>query len=207
MSTLQKINKKPAFLFWGVTAVLLATSLIIIFTAPEESLLGAAIRIIYVHVSLTWVGMAALMGAGLLGAPVLVTDNARWHRLMLIVGWVGFGFYTAGVGFSMIASDMSWGAVFLQEPRMAAALNMVAVGLIVMIVINFLSPSRFTGVLPPAYAVLLLFATFGAELVLHPRNPIKNSSSTAIQLTFLMMTVIYGITAVWIIWNWYKQPH
>ena len=168
-------------------------------------MLGRAIRIIYVHVSLTWVGMLGLMAAGVLGVVVLVTNNGRLQKLMLIIGWVGYGFYAAGVGFSMIASDMSWGAVFFQEPRMAAALNMVATGLIVMIAVTFLSPSRFTGVLPPAYAVLLLISTFGAELVLHPRNPIKNSSSTAIQLTFLGMTVIYGLTAVWIIYHWNKH--
>ena len=188
--------------FWIVLAALLTASAVLALLAPEEAMLGRAIRIIYVHVSLTWVGMLGLMAAGVLGVVVLAVNKPRLQRLMLIIGWVGYGFYTAGVAFSMIASDISWGAVFMQEPRMAAALNMVATGLIVMIVITFLSPSRFTGVLPPAYAVLLLVATFGAELVLHPRNPIKNSSSTAIQLTFLGMTVIYGLTAVWIIIHW-----
>jgi len=168
-------------------------------------MLGWAIRIVYVHVSLTWVGMLGLIVAGVVGLVVVAMNNPRLQSLMKIIGWVGFGFYTAGVGFSMIASDMSWGSVFFQEPRMAAALNMVATGLIVMITVTLLSPSRFTGLLPPVYAVLLLFSTFGAELVLHPRNPIKNSSSSAIQLTFLGMTVIYGLTAVWIIYHWYKH--
>lgn len=191
--------------FWLVLAALLAASVILALLAPEEAMLGRAIRIVYMHVSLTWVGMLAIIAAGLLGLVVLAINSPRLQSLMKIIGWVGFGFYTAGVGFSMIASDMSWGSVFFQEPRMAAALNMVATGLIVMIAITFLSPSRFTGVLPPAYAVLLLFSTFGAELVLHPRNPIKNSSSSAIQLTFLGMTVIYGLTAVWIIYHWHKR--
>lgn len=191
--------------FWLVLAALLTASIVLALLAPEEAMLGRAIRIVYVHVSLTWIGMLALMVAGVLGIVVMVMNTPRLQLLMKIVGWVGFGFYTAGVGFSMIASDMSWGSVFFQEPRMAAALNMVATGLIVMIAVTFLSPSRFTGLLPPAYAVLLLFSTFGAELVLHPRNPIKNSSSSAIQLTFLGMTVIYGLTAVWIIYHWYKQ--
>jgi hypothetical protein len=191
--------------FWLVLAALLAASAVLAMFAPEEAKLGPAIRIIYVHVSLTWVGMLALMAAGVLGVIVLVGNNGRLQTLMKIIGWVGFGFYAAGVGFSMIASDMSWGSVFLQEPRMAAALNMVATGLIVMLAITFLSPSRFTGVLPPAYAILLLISTFGAELVLHPRNPIATSSSSAIQFTFLGMTAIYGLTAVWIIHHWHKQ--
>ena len=191
--------------FWLVTAVLLVASAALALLAPEEATLGPAIRVIYVHVSLTWVGMLALMAAGVLGVIVLVGNNGRLQSFMRIIGWVGFGFYAAGVGFSMIASDISWGAVFFQEPRMAAALNMVATGLIVMLAVTFLSPSRFTGVLPPAYAILLLISTFGAELVLHPRNPIATSSSLAIQLTFLGMTVIYGLTAVWIIWHWVKH--
>ena len=197
--------KSTTVRFWIILAALLTASAVLAMLAPEEAMLGRAIRIVYVHVSLTWVGMIGLILAGVVGLVVLAINNPRLQSLMKIIGWVGFGFYTAGVGFSMIASDMSWGSVFFQEPRMAAALNMVATGLIVMITVTLLSPSRFTGLLPPVYAVLLLLSTFGAELVLHPRNPIKNSSSSAIQLTFLGMTVIYGLTAVWIIYHWYKR--
>ncbi len=204
-STLRPKAAQLTVKFWIVTAVLLITSAVVVAIAPKESMLGTAIRVIYVHVSLIWIGMFTLTAAGVLGVMMLIKDTPRWYRLMFVVSWVGFGFYTAGVGFSMIASDTSWGAVFYQEPRMATALNMVAVGMIVMITLTFLPPSRFTGILPPMYATLLLTATTNAELVLHPRNPIKSSSSWAIQLTFFVMTLIYGTTAVWIIIHWYKQ--
>ena len=191
-------TQKKNWLFW--LAILITAGLLLWF-APEEQTLGGGIKSVYVHVALIWVGMAGLTLAGFIGLGVIIWANEQLSSWMQTVGWVAFAFYAAGVGMSVLASKVNWGNVFWQEPRMRAALNTLAVVLIVEVVIDWVPWIRLRGVMSAGLVAMLAWTTLAAPLVLHPSDPIRTSSSSAIQLTFLGLFLLCALAAVWLVWR------
>jgi len=185
---------------WGLPLVfLLGVALLIIF-APEERSLGSGIRSVYLHVGLIWTGLFGFAMTAVLGIGVLLAEKPPWQRWLALVGWVALGFYAAGIFMSMIASADNWGAVFLQEPRMAASLNGLAIATILLIIGSWQPWPRLRGALSASIIFVLLWLNLHAELVLHPPNPIANSQATLIQLTFLLVTILFILLASWLVW-------
>lgn len=195
-------EKRPAQLawHWGLPLVLLLGVALMIAFAPEERMLGSGIRSVYLHVGLIWTGLFGFGVTAVLGIGVLLTKKPLWQRWLAMVSWVALGFYAAGVFMSMVASADNWGAVFLQEPRMAASLNGLAIATIVLVVGSWQPWPRLRGAMAASIIFVLLWLNLRAELVLHPRNPITNSEATPIQLTFLTVTVLFVLLATWLVW-------
>jgi hypothetical protein len=194
-------ESRRSWLFW---IPLSAVFLVLFWTAPEEQSLGQGIRSVYVHVGLIWAGMAGIVIAGLLGLIVLLSAKEQVASWMQTTGWVALAFYAGGVAMSALASKENWGGVFWQEPRMRVALNMLAVALIVQVLISWLPWSRVRGMLALGLPVALAWTTSKAPLVLHPSDPIRTSTSTAIQASFFGFFILSLLAATWLIWYW--QP-
>ena len=180
---------------WLVFAGTLLLALLILRLAPAEQTLGQGIRAVYVHVALTWVGMTSLAVAGVIGAVTLFTANLSAQAWSQRIGWVGLGFFAAGLLLSILAARVNWGAPFWQEPRMAAALNLLAFGLITQVAGGWLPWPRLRGGLHLALALFMVWVMRVTPLVLHPRNPISSSSSRGIQVTFAGMLRLFAIAA------------
>jgi hypothetical protein len=146
--------------------------------------------------------MAGVALAALLGLGVMVIASDKLLSWMKSIGWVSFAFYAAGVGMSMVASKVNWGHVFWQEPRMRAALNLLALMLIVQILIEWLPWTRVTGLLSTGLLLALAWSTLNASLVLHPSDPIRGSSSMAIKLSFLGLFLLSAVAGTWFVWYW-----
>ncbi len=195
------------FAFWKstrlTTAVLLSLSLLailLIMLAPVERSLGSGIRIVYLHVSLTWVGMAGLLLAGAVGLALLIWPHVRLQQWLRVLSYVAFGFYVVGAVVSLIAEEVNWGAIFWHEPRTASVLQVVAVGVIVHVASSWLpQAARVQGLLHLALASFMVWATARAELVLHPENPVGLSSSGGIRLGFYGLTALFGVAATWLV--------
>lgn len=188
----------------GLATILLLALLVVLF-GPAEKTLGNGIKAVYVHVSLTWAGLAGFVTAALLALAQLLTRQPRLESWRKTVGWVAFGFYLAGVAASAIASQVNWGAVFWQEPRMVTSLNVLAVALIVQLG-NIFFPWRSLraglSLLLPAF---IFWANFSAPLVLHPANPIRSSDATGIRLTFLTMFLLMVAAEGLLVWLAHPQ--
>ncbi|MCB8920572.1 MAG: hypothetical protein H6662_03220 [Ardenticatenaceae bacterium] len=178
----------------GILAVLL------VWLGPDEKTLGSGIKAVYVHVSLTWAGLLGFVTAALIGLAQLITRGQSLNGWRRTVGWVAFGFYVAGVAASALASQLNWGAVFWQEPRMVTSLNMLAVALIVQVAQSYFPRWWLQAALSVLLPVLIFWANLSAPLVLHPDNAVRNSTATGIQLTFLgmmaLMAAAEGIVVV-----------
>jgi hypothetical protein len=199
---LTTIRRNP--LPWLVLGGLITAVLFLLYLAPAEATLGTGIRTVYVHVALTWTGMAGFVLAGLLGLAVLVTANEKLERWMKTLGWVAYGFYVAGVAMSAIASHVNWGGVFWQEPRMAAAFKSLAIATIIMVLNMWIPQVRVRGLLQAIIPVTVAWITYSAPLVLHPGNPIFSSEATGIQFAFIGMFLLCGAIAAWIVWRLVK---
>lgn len=183
----------------AIVGIVLLLSLVV-WLGPDEQTLGSGIKSVYLHVGLTWAGMVGLGAAGLLGLAIFLTGRLAWMRWLQIVGWVSTAVYGAGIAMSMVASQINWGGVLLQEPRMAAALNGLAVALIVQVLLAWLPPTRASGLLPILLWGLILWLNGQATLVLHPPNPVRTTESNGIQFTFLAVFILFSLMLVWLVW-------
>jgi hypothetical protein len=157
-----------------------------VLLAPPERTLGDGIRWVYVHVALVWAGGLALALAGAGGLAVLASGRPA------IVGWVralwraGLAVFALGIAFSMAAAYVNWGAVFLAEPRMAASLRFLALATIIEVIATWVARPRLSGLLATVAFALLVWDVGGAQLVMHPEDPIRRATSAGIRWSFLL---------------------
>ena len=86
--------------------------------------------------------------------------------------------------------------------RVASALNLLAIAVIVQVLGWLLPPERlrFRGVLYVLLVVYFVWQTFTATNVLHPGNAISGSSSSAIQATGLLLVGVGVLLGAWLVW-------
>jgi len=109
------------------------------------------------------------------------------------------------VGMSIISSKVNWGNVFWQEPRMRVALIMLAVIILFQVLVAWLPWTQIRGAMSALLVAILFRATYAAPLVLHPDNPIGTSDSSGIRMTFVGLTLLAGVAAVWLVWFFRKN--
>jgi len=191
---------------WSVPIALVALGSAVVLLAPAERTLGEGIRWVYVHVALVWAGTLALALAAVSGLAVLSsgrTPAGDWAHALWRAGLVAFAL---GIGFSMVAARVNWGAVYLAEPRMAASLRFLAVAVIIEVVATWLARPRATGFLAIATFALLLWDVGGAQLIMHPRDPVRTGTSTAIQWTFGISFAIATALTAWTVSLFRRRP-
>jgi hypothetical protein len=181
----------------AIPSALIALGIVLVAVAPTERTLGAGIRWVYVHVGLVWAGTLGLGIAAALGVAACASGRAALGTWTWATWRAGLAAFALGVVFSMVAARVNWGAVFLAEPRMAASLRFLALAAIIQVIAAWVARPRVTGALALATFALLLWLVGGAELVLHPRDPVRTATSAAIQGTFALSFVLAAALTAW----------
>jgi hypothetical protein len=184
---------------WWVPTALVAAGAAVALAAPEERTLGDGIRWVYVHVGLVWAGSLALALAAVGGVVLAVTGRPRLEGWVRALWWAGLGAFALGVGFSMVAASVNWGAVALDEPRMAASLRFLAISALIAVAGAWIARPRVTGALAVVTFALLAWDVGGAELVMHPHDPIRRATSVAIQATFGLCFAVAAALTAWLV--------
>ena len=156
---------------FAVLALVALLSAVIVILAPEEKTMGQGIKIVYVHVALTWTGMTGILILGLLGMGTLLTGRDSLLPWTQTVGWAGLGFFACGFAMSTLAAQINWGAIFWDEPRMRMAANVIALTLIVQVLNSWLTHVRLRGLLALIPAAFMTYSVASTRLVLHPQSP------------------------------------
>lgn len=198
---------KPKFCVqaWlGLISIVLAAG-ILVWLSPPERTLGDGIKVVYVHVSFTWAGMVGFNIAGLFGLFMLFTNKRILDDWNQVISWVAWSWFAMGFLLSLWAAKVNWGIIYWREPRVLAAMQFLIVALLVLMANRFLSSIRLRGALSALLAFMLMWSLLGAPLVMHPKSPIRESSSGAIQLTFLGMFIFSSLAASWFVWYFRKR--
>lgn len=204
----------PSLRSWLVPVLLLALAAIVVWQAPDERTLGPAIKAVYVHVALSWVGLLGYgVAAGLalvaIGRAAFPSGAGSTHEAPASLGWaeavaaVGLSAFALSAAVSLVAARVTWGGFGLAEPRMRTALQILAVAGALAVLRSWAPAAAWRWraglhVLLVAVAVWLLADT---PLVLHPRSPILSSTSFGIQATFAGLTFIGLLLAAWSAWR------
>jgi hypothetical protein len=187
---------KASWVRWLLLGIILVAQLTVLILAPEEKTLGAGIKPVYLHVSLTWTGMLLLAGSVLLGLWVLAGGNRN------AVGWLRKGLFSGfilyGIGFlvSMYASVINWGGVPFGEPAVRQAMGYMLVGVLLWGATHWLQQTRVKGLISSLAALMLLMATESSQSILHPESPV-NTSPQSIKATFFIMFGLALLLGIW----------
>jgi hypothetical protein len=186
---------------WTVLALsaIFLVAAVILWLAPEEQTLGSGIKSVYVHVALIWTGMVGLLLAGVLGLVTLVSGRHGPESWARSLAWLGLISFAAGLGMSVLAARVNWGAFFWQEPRTNVALQLLALALIVQVLSGWPLPVRLKGALRLLLILFMVWTTSNTPLVLHPGNAARNSGSLPIRLTFVSLFALTSLAAGWIL--------
>ncbi|GAB4480371.1 MAG: hypothetical protein Kow00124_26980 [Anaerolineae bacterium] len=179
-------------------AAFLLAGALVVWLSPAEQTLGAAVKVVYVHVALSRAGAIGLLIAGLLGLATLITGRAGLWHWTAVIGGVALGIYAAGFAVSIIAQAVSWGGIAWREPRVAAALNGLAIGAIVVVLAGWAGQRRIGGLLYALLGSYITWSQITAADILHPGDAISTSTSAAIRFTGLALLVLALLAGAWI---------
>jgi hypothetical protein len=176
--------------FWLLIALCAAAATLILLLMPAERTLGQVIKIVYLHGALSRAGMVGLIAAGVAAALFLVTGRAAaaaWGRGLL---WSGWGFWTAHFIVSMPATRLTWGPwIAWGEPRVTMTLQMIAAGLIVIVVSYLVGNAKFSAAAALLLALATVFMVVSTGVLRHPLDPIGESPSASLRLIYLLLLI------------------
>ena len=183
-----------------VIGLLIAIAAVIVWQSPDESVLGDKIKVIYVHVALTWTGVLGFGLAGVLGFGVALTHNPLWAAWMHALGRLALVFFVAGFLMSMWASKITWGPLIAwDEPRTQSTLLIIGLGLVVLALYDWTTTLRYRGLLYTGLAAMLFVST-RVPRILHPTDAARTSPS-GIRGTFLSLSIVFALVGAWILWQ------
>jgi hypothetical protein len=201
-------------IFWAALGGVMTLAAALLWLAPAEATLGQGIKAVYLHVALTWAGMTGLGVAALVALAAVTSRRPSWRPWVLTIAWVALAFHGGGTLMSLVAADINWGAMFWSEPRTRVALSLLALGLIVQVINSWMGEEeadrrtatltlsqRLALLLYPALVAYMVISTATTPLVLHPRDPIRSSTSVAIQLTFAGLFLLALLAAALLAWR------
>lgn len=191
-------SQKSPLLFWGVLLVWCVLVGVILALSPNEKDLKSGIKIVYVHVAAIWTGLSLYVISGVFGVGAVALGRMFWLRWGRVLLWMAIAWYGFGVGASLAAAKINWGAIFWSEPRLAMSLRVLIVSLPIAAGALWVRAPRWGGLVVMGPVAFLLFSLWMTPLVLHPRNPIQSATSASIQYTFLGLFVLFLAFSLWL---------
>jgi hypothetical protein len=188
---------------WLILALIVILQIVVLVISPEEKTLGTGIKPVYLHVSLTWVGMILALLCALLGLGLAISGHERlgaWQRRVFLAFLISFG-----VGFlvSLYASWLNWGGIPIQEPKFRTATNVLVAGIGAWALREIVSHPRLKGLSGVIPAFFLFLSKRSPRMVLHPDNPVV-SSPIGIKGSFYSMFALGILLAIWFL-VWYPR--
>jgi heme exporter protein C len=105
-----------------VAALLALTGWMIFVFAPREATMGDVQRIVYLHVSVAWCGLAGAVAMGLTAAMYLIRRSPTWDRWSQAAAEIGWLCATLTLVTGSLWAHKAWNTWWTWEPRLTAML-------------------------------------------------------------------------------------
>lgn len=197
--TIQRAFSQPAGLLLSLALVALLTAF-----APLERTLGANLRIVLLHGSWVWTGLAAFGLAGLSGLGGLLLRRPVWHGWSQALGRTGLVFWLTYLPMSLVVMQMNWGGLYLDEPRFRIPLAFAIAGLLLQAGLALVSLPWVTSAANLVFGATLWASLQSTQNILHPDSPVAQSGSLHIQLFFTILLLLCLLVGAQVAW-WWKQ--
>jgi len=176
--------------FWILLGLCALGAALILALLPAEKTLGQVIKLVYFHGALSRAGMAGFVASGVAGVIYLVRrvpGALRWSTALATSGWL---FWAAHFLVSMPATRLTWGPwIAWGEPRVTMTLQILAAGLVVILVSRLLENSLFTAGADALLGLAVFLMAARTGVLRHPLDPIGSSPSLVLRLAYLALLV------------------
>lgn len=116
------LTRKPLSVGALVFSLLACAMLMVFLYAPAEATMGDAQRILYLHVSVSWCGLAACLAMGACSAAYVIRRNLVWDYWSQASTEVGCLCFTITLVSGALWAHEAWGVWWTWEPRLTSAL-------------------------------------------------------------------------------------
>ena len=185
-----------------VSAAAILLMVVFAWFAPAEATLGKAVKLVYVHAAMMWVGIGLISLGGIAGLLFLFFRNEaiiRWSSGSAVVGVALF----ALTGFlGAVTAKITWGGVFWAEPRMAMLGQIFFVAAVAAIAVRISGSKTIAGLANLGLGIITWVLIIRTERVIHPDSPIFRSDSTAIKVFPLLIAAMITIAGLQIVRYW-----
>ncbi len=176
-------------------ASLVLTALFMIFlVAPTEATMGEVQRIVYLHVSVAWCGLAAMFVTALCGAMYLAHRRLEWDFWSQAAAEVGFLCATLTLVTGSAWAHEAWGTWWTWEPRLTSSFVMWIMYSGILLVRSSIEDPRRRG---RTSAVLALIGVADVPLVLMATrwfrgvHPVAPEMDSHMRIVLLMSVVSF----------------
>jgi heme exporter protein C len=180
-----------------VACLVLAALFMIFFVAPTEATMGDVQRIVYLHVSVAWGGLAAMFATAFCGAMYLVRRRMEWDYWSQAAAEMGFLCATLTLVTGSAWAHEAWGTWWTWEPRLTSSFVLWIMYSGILLVRSSIEDPRRRG---RTSAVLALIGAADVPLVfmatrwfrgVHPVAPEMDT-----QMRIVLLTSVVSFTAL-----------
>jgi len=190
---------------------LLAASAVIVgivlaWFSPAEATLGEAVKLVYVHAAIMWVGLGLLTAGGITALVYLVRPRPRllaWSNGCTATS-VGLLLATGLLG--MVTARITWGGVNWTEPRFIMLGQILLAGVAAVAIGWLVGESSLSALANLIFAAASWVLIFRTELVMHPASPIFSSDSSAIKIFPLLIAAVLAFAGFQIVRYLINRP-
>jgi hypothetical protein len=214
MATLTRTLEKNSWMIYAALFVVLA---VLIVLSPAEATLGNVVKIVYLHGATERIAGYAYLLAAVLGVAYFIMslraqsaqqsfnsdlEIASSRRTLLAMTWTrafaetAILFWLSEFIISMPAQMLAWGGITLNEPRVASAMWILVMTILVYGVARWIAEPMWMAFAAIANAVIFLIVLKGAVNILHPGSAILSSDSDAMKLFYMGIVIVCGGIAV-----------
>jgi hypothetical protein len=186
---------RPAYR-WLIRFAPLLTSIFILFFIPPEKTLGNLIRLIYFHGAWIWSAILLCAISAALGLLAVIFRKPSLHQNSSALAWIGLLFLLLYLPMALVVMKLSWGGLFLTEPRWSIPFSITLADLLVQVGVNFIKIPTVSSLANLGIGTILLYNITKIQSVLHPDAPIQASGSISNQVLFCLLLIcllIFGI--------------
>ncbi len=190
-----------------IALILAVLWLLAILLVPPEQTLGTLLRYVFAHASLTQVSLLLFLVAAIL-AIIFLIGRKTFYGWMEITGWVALVLWVLGFVLSTIPAKLSWGVwIDFSEPRTQMTLQVLAAGIIFLLLTRWVDHPAFTAVAQLVLSGLALFLNRNAGVVRHPLNPIGTSGSDIIPMLYSLIFLLALAGSICLIAYWHSRRY
>ena len=185
-----------------ISAVAVFVSLILTWMAPAEATLGKAVKLVYLHAAIMWVGFGLLTIGGAAGLLYVFWRKKGFINWSCGSSFVGIALISITGILGAITAKITWGQIYWAEPRMAMLGWIIIAAVAAAVVIKLSESSVIAGLANCGLAVIAWTLLIRTERVVHPGSPIFNSDSLTIKVFPLLITGFIAIASLQIVRYW-----
>jgi hypothetical protein len=180
------MNKNRGFY---IILLFVAASAILLWFAPAEQVLGQWIKLIYLHVTMSYAGLYTFYLAAIFGMAHLITSRDSPGIWSLELGRSALVLWFISLLLSLVSMQVAWGGLLWREPMTIAAVTILVLGLGK----EFISRGgtlKLRSAANIVFAIAVLFIRSNQGRMMHPDNPIRGADSAIIRVLPVILFVL-----------------